>query len=53
MATTAPGTGGERERLLGVGGFAAAVGLVKTVVGTILVLAANRASKWFGQEGAF
>ncbi|MGH2557738.1 MAG: ABC transporter permease [Thermomicrobiales bacterium] len=34
-------------------GFAAAVGLVKTVVGTMLVFSANRIAKWFGQEGAF
>lgn len=33
--------------------FSAAVGLVKGVVGTILVLAANWAAKRFGQEGAF
>jgi putative aldouronate transport system permease protein len=34
-------------------GFAATVGLLKTVVGTILVFSANRMAKWFGQEGAF
>ena len=37
----------------GVWSFSAAVGLVKGVVGTILVLAANWAAKRFGQEGAF
>jgi putative aldouronate transport system permease protein len=34
-------------------GFATAVGLVKGVVGTALVFAANRVIKWFGEEGAF
>ena len=34
-------------------GFSAAVGLVKGVVGAVLVFAANRAVKAFGEEGAF
>lgn len=34
-------------------GFAAAVGLVKGLVGTALVIAANRLSKRLGDEGAF
>jgi putative aldouronate transport system permease protein len=34
-------------------GFATAVGLIKGVVGTALVFAANRLIKWFGEEGAF
>jgi putative aldouronate transport system permease protein len=34
-------------------GFSATVGLVKGVVGMVLVLAANKVAKWFGEEGAF
>ncbi len=34
-------------------GFAAAVGLVKGLVAALLVFAANRAAKAFGEEGAF
>lgn len=34
-------------------GFSTAVGLVKGLVGAVLVFAANRAAKWFGEEGAF
>lgn len=34
-------------------GFSAAVGMVKAVVGAFLVFAANRAVKYFGEEGAF
>ncbi len=34
-------------------GFSAAVGLVKGIVGTIMVVAANRLAKRFGGEGAF
>ncbi|MCA1667900.1 MAG: hypothetical protein LC793_11030 [Thermomicrobia bacterium] len=34
-------------------GFAAAVGLVKGLVAAILVFAANRVAKAFGDEGAF
>lgn len=34
-------------------GFSAAVGLVKGVVGAVLVFAANRVAKWLGEEGAF
>lgn len=34
-------------------GFSAAVGLVKGIVGTVMVIAANRLAKRFGGEGAF
>jgi putative aldouronate transport system permease protein len=34
-------------------GFSAAVGLVKGVVGTLLVVGANQLSKRYGEEGAF
>lgn len=34
-------------------GFSAAVGLVKGLVGMVLVIAANKLSKRFGEEGAF
>ena len=34
-------------------GFSTAVGLVKGLVGMVLVFAANKIAKWFGDEGAF